>query len=45
MGPRITLHFFFALPGAVRRYGHDLLVEDFMPPALVTANPSSPGRQ
>lgn len=31
--------FFFALPRAVRRFAHDLLVEDFMPPCSVTANP------
>jgi len=31
--------YFFALPRAVRCYDHDLMVEDFMPPAAVTANP------
>jgi phosphatidylinositol alpha-mannosyltransferase len=31
--------FFFALPAAIRRLKHDLLVEDAMPPAAVTANP------
>jgi glycosyltransferase involved in cell wall biosynthesis len=31
--------FFFALPRAVRRFGYDLLVEDFMPPASATLNP------
>lgn len=31
--------FFFALPAAVRSFPHDLLVEDFMPPASVTLNP------
>jgi glycosyltransferase involved in cell wall biosynthesis len=31
--------FFFALPAAVRSHPHDLLVEDFMPPASVTLNP------
>ena len=31
--------FFFSLPRAVRRYDYDLMVEEFMPPAAVTANP------
>ncbi|MCA1971273.1 MAG: glycosyltransferase family 4 protein [Caenispirillum sp.] len=31
--------FFFALPRAIRRFDHDLLVEDFMPPASVTMTP------
>ncbi len=31
--------FFFALPGAIRRFQHDLLVEDFMPPASATLTP------
>jgi phosphatidylinositol alpha-mannosyltransferase len=46
LGQRIGDHgsshhitFFFALPYAVRRYKHDLMVEDFMPPAAVTVNP------
>jgi phosphatidyl-myo-inositol alpha-mannosyltransferase len=46
LGQRIGDHgsshhitFFIALPPAVRRYRHDLMVEDFMPPAAVTANP------
>ena len=46
LGQRIGDHgsshhitFFVALPRAVRRYSHDLMVEDFMPPAAVTANP------
>ncbi|MDF1818785.1 MAG: glycosyltransferase family 4 protein [Immundisolibacteraceae bacterium] len=31
--------FFFALPAAVRRFQHDLLIEDFMPPTSATLNP------
>ena len=31
--------FFFALPRAIRRHAHDLMIEEFMPPASVTANP------
>jgi len=31
--------FLLALPGAVRRVAHDLLVEDFMPPASATWTP------
>jgi phosphatidylinositol alpha-mannosyltransferase len=33
------LSFMLALPAAVRRYGHDLLVEDLMPPASATFTP------
>lgn len=46
LGRRIRNHgsshhitFFFGLPRAVRTFDHDLLVEDFMPPFGVTANP------
>ncbi|MFO0947991.1 MAG: glycosyltransferase family 4 protein [Planctomycetota bacterium] len=31
--------FFFELPRAIRRFEHDLLVEDFMPPMSATFNP------
>ena len=31
--------FFLSLPSAVRRFPHDLLVEDFMPPASATFTP------
>lgn len=31
--------FFFALPRAIGRFPHDLLVEDFMPPMSVTMSP------
>ncbi len=31
--------FFFALPGAIKRFEYDLLVEDFMPPMAVTMTP------
>lgn len=31
--------FMFALPGAVRRFDYDLLVEDFMPPMSATLDP------
>jgi glycosyltransferase involved in cell wall biosynthesis len=31
--------FFFALPRAIGRFAHDLMIEEFMPPASVTANP------
>ena len=33
------LTFLLSLPAAVRRFDHDLLVEDFMPPASVTFTP------
>ncbi|MGN6524998.1 MAG: glycosyltransferase family 4 protein [Burkholderiaceae bacterium] len=46
LGRRVREHgsshhitFALALPGAVRRFGHDLLVEDFMPPASATWTP------
>lgn len=46
LGRRVRNHgsshhitFFFSLPAAIRRFEHDLLVEDFMPPASVTLNP------
>ncbi len=46
LGRRIRNHgsshhitFFFALPAAVRRFPHDLLVEDLMPPMSATLTP------
>jgi phosphatidylinositol alpha-mannosyltransferase len=46
LGRRVREHgsshhitFALALPGAVRRFEHDLLVEDFMPPASATWTP------
>lgn len=31
--------FFFSIPGAIGRFDHDLLIEDFMPPMSVTMTP------